>query len=93
MATPMSTDKLYDLCVETEKNLETIATELGKLGADDSAVKFFSQAADVTRKVCQGLAKNMQSEEPPAPAEEERPAGSVDEAADRMMSRRESAAQ
>ena len=90
MATPITTDKLYDICVETEKNLEKIATELGKMGADEQAVKFFEQAADVTRKVCQGLAKNMQQEEPPAEeAEGEQPAGTMDEAADRMMARRE----
>jgi len=93
MATPITTDKLYDICVETEKNLEKITTELGKMGADEKAVKFFEQAADATRQVCQALAKNMQQEEPPAEgeaeAEGEQPAGTMDEAADRMMARRE----
>ena len=96
MATPLSTDKLYDLCVETEKNLERIATELGKLGADDGAVKAFTNMAEVVRRVCQGLAKNMQQEEPPAEAEEAAPEGqprTIDEAANRMMARREAAAQ
>lgn len=86
---PTPTEELHDHAVQVEKHAEQLATGLAKLGAAEEAVKFYTQVAEQSRRVATGLAKNMKDE----PPEEEQPAGSMDEAADRMMARREPAPQ
>ncbi len=80
------TEQLYDLCVQTEKNLEQIATGLGQIGAAPDAVEGISKMAGVVRNLCTALAKSMKEE----PAE---PSHTMDSAADEMMQERAAAQQ
>lgn len=45
--------------VAAEENLERLATELARMGADDNTVNAISQMASVTRQVIKGLGRGQ----------------------------------
>jgi hypothetical protein len=73
----------HEYAVEAEANLEKLATELARAGADDQTVAAVEQMADVTRKIVKALGAGQADTgdgEPPAPEPEPEPQN-FDEAA------------
>lgn len=62
--------------VEAEKNLEALATEFSRMGADEATVDAVTQMAEVCRKIVKTLGEGQEEtgdDEPPAPAEQPAP--------------------
>lgn len=66
-AAPPEAAKLHGYALAAEKNLEALATGLAQAHADPGAVKAVSGMADMMRKLLSVMAKQAQSEPPPAP--------------------------
>lgn len=66
--------------VEAERALEKLATELGRLGADDATVDAISQMADSVRDIVSVLGQGQATTGDDEPAEGEAPS-TYDEAA------------
>lgn len=59
--------------VDAERNLEGLATELARMGADEQTVNAVSQMADVTRKIVKALGKGQAEtgdQQPPYPEQQ-----------------------
>jgi hypothetical protein len=83
----------FSYAVAAEENLEKLATELGRLGADEGTIEAVSQMADGVRQIVSVLGKGQQEtgddELPPEPA----PSNYDEAAAQTQAMMQESAAQ
>lgn len=72
--------------VDAERNLEGLATELAKAGADDKTVAVVTEMAETTRKIVKVLGKGQAQtadNAPPAPEPQPR---TIDEATNQLHS-------
>lgn len=77
-------DKLHDLALSAENNLEQLATALAHAGADETATKAVAQCAAVMRKIVAAMGKSTAD----APPEAAPPRPTIGSATDEMMAQR-----
>lgn len=82
MADPATGGSLHDLALQSEKDLEQLATGLASAGAPEELTKAVGQMADVMRKIVSALGQGQENtgdSEPPGPPK------TFDEASNQMM--------
>lgn len=84
-------NKIHQLALAAEKNLEQLATELAHAGAEPAATQAVGKMAEVMRKIISSLGKSGPVGEPtpaPAPAARSSMQGATNELQSELAARR-----